>query len=670
MIEYIEAAKKKKESERVEEKEKTGVELKGVKAINPANGEEIPIWVADYVLAGYGTGAIMAVPAHDERDFEFAKKFNLPIKIVIEPETGGILPDEQPRKSIVAIIEDPKSKKFLTLNWGSKLGGMLFIGGGIEAGEDEVAAATREIKEETGYKNLKFIGKTERMHHHYFAFSKNVARNVETVGLHFQLAGDERAKKICNATRKIILRSNGLPKSRILAKMEDENHLLSFRRLVLGEIYTGDGLLTGSGKFDGMDSETAKWEITKAVGGERKTTFRLRDWSVSRQRYWGPPIPMIFCEACANANHGEQKDMPGWYTVVNKDLPVILPRIKNFQPAGTGIAPLATEKSFYEVPCPKCGAPARRETDIIDNFIDSAWYYLRYPSVKDRKVPWDRTITKKWFPVDMYIGGAEHSVLHLLYVRFMAMVFHDWKMVDFDEPFKKFRAHGLLIKDGAKMSKSKGNVINPDEYIENFGADTLRMYLMFLAPFEQGGDFRDSGLLGIERFLKRVWQFASKPQTPDPRPQTRALLHKTIKKVTGDIERLHYNTAVSALMVLLNGFEEGGCAREDFEIFLKLLAPFAPHITEELWREQFGHKTSIHRGPWPEYDPKLIQDEQIMLVLQVNGRVRDTIMVDAAVTETEAKEAALASEKVKRAMGGAAAKKVIYVEKRLVNVVV
>lgn len=362
--------------------------------------------------------------------------------------------------------------------------------------------------------------------------------------------------------------------------------------------------------------------------------------------------------------------MPGWHAVADKDLPVVLPRIKNFRPTGSGVSPLATEKSFYEAACPVCGAPGRRETDVSDTFLDSAWYYLRYIDVKNDKEPFSKARAKHWLPAEMYIGGAEHSVLHLLYVRFVAMVLHDWKLVDFDEPFKKFRAHGLLIKDGAKMSKSKGNVVNPDEYIENFGADTLRMYLMFLAPFEQGGDFRDSGVLGIERFLKRVWQFALRPETQSSKPQIRALLHKTIKKVAEDIERLHYNTAVSALMVLLNGFEEYGAARADFEIFLKLLAPFAPHITEELWREIFGHGSSIHHELWPAHDPKLIQDETIQLVLQVNGKVRDTIMVDAAVTEAEAKEAALASEKVKRAMGGKEPKKLIYVEKRLVNVVV
>ncbi len=453
---YVDVSLKRKEMDRLEEgKEKTGV-FTGVHAVNPANKEEIPVWVADYVLGSYGTGAIMAVPAHDERDFEFAKKFKLSIKMVICP--------------------------------------------------------------------------------HYPA-------------------------KTCP---------------------------------VLDHAHIGEGHLVDSGKFNGIEAQKAKWEITKLVGGERKTQFRLRDWLISRQRYWGPPIPMIHCEACAAKGAGENKDMPGWYAVPEADLPVVLPRIKDFRPTGSGVSPLAAEKSFYEVKCPKCGGEARRETDVSDTFLDSAWYYLRYLDPENKKSALNEKRIGNWLPAGLYTGGAEHAVLHLLYVRFMAMALHDWGLVKFEEPFKKFRAHGLLIKDGAKMSKSKGNVINPDEYINNFGADTLRMYLMFLAPFEQGGDFRDSGVLGIERFLKRVWLYAEKP---NEKKGAISLLHKTIKKVSEDIENLHYNTAVSALMIVLRSFEDEGGMKEDFKSFLKLLSPFAPHMTEEIWRETLKHKTSIHHKP-------------------------------------------------------------------------
>ncbi len=529
---YAAEAKSKNNEERSEEgREKTGVELKGVTAINPATNEEIPIWVADYVLGSYGTGAIMAVPAHDERDFEFAKKFGLPMRQVI-----------------------------------------------VSGGDDAV---------------LPFIG---------------------------------------------------------------------------------TGALMDSGKFDGMDSEAAKKEITKFVHGEMKMQYRLRDWLISRQRYWGPPIPMIFCEQCAKAGKGEQPEMSGWYAVPEKDLPVLLPYVENFRPTGSGVSPLASDKDFYEAACPACGASARRETDVSDTFLDSAWYYLRYLDPKNASAAVNDPRVKRWLPAALYTGGAEHSVLHLLYVRFVALALTDWGILAFPdgEPFPKFRAHGLIIKDGAKMSKSKGNVINPDEYIRNFGADTLRMYLMFLAPFEQGGDFRDAGVLGIERFLKRVWNMGEGFAAPGTGARSAgALLHRTIKKVADDIDNLHYNTAISALMILLNGLEEQqAVAREDFEIFLKLLAPFAPHITEEIWREMFGRTTSIHREPWPIYDPKLLTEETITLVLQVNGKVRGTISLPSTLTEEEAKTAALADEGVKRALGGATPKKIIYVEKKLVNIVV
>lgn len=504
--------------------EKTGV-ASGVYAINPANKEEIPVWVADYVLGDVGTGAIMAVPAHDERDFAFAKKHNLPMKQVITQETGALI-DSQ--------------------------------------------------------------------------------------------------------------------------------------------------------KFTGMDSEKAKWEITKLVGGERKVQFRLRDWLISRQRYWGPPIPMVYCEGCAAKKIGERSDMLGWYTVPEEELPVALPHIKNFRPSGSGVSPLAAERSFYEAKCPRCGGVARRETDVSDTFLDSAWYYLRYLDPQNEKSALHEARVKRWLPAEMYTGGAEHSVLHLLYVRFVAMALHDWGLVGFEEPFKKFRAHGLIIKEGAKMSKSKGNVVNPDEYVRQFGADTLRMYLMFLAPFEEGGDFRDQAILGVLRFLERVWKLgqavvAAEKGSGGKKGGAAKAVMIAVKKVTDDIERLHYNTAVSALMVCLRALEDDPSrppAKEQFEVFLKLLAPLAPHITEELWRETFGNKTSIHRAPWPAYDSALIAEETVTLIFQVNSRVRDVVRAASTITEADAKALALASAKVQNALKGQAPRKVIYVDKKLVNIVI
>ena len=325
--------------------------------------------------------------------------------------------------------------------------------------------------------------------------------------------------------------------------------------------------------------------------------------------------------------------------------------------------------------CPACRANARRETDVSDTFLDSAWYYLRYLNPKNKESALDTSLIKKWLPVEMYIGGAEHAVLHLLYVRFVAMALHNWGLVHFEEPMKTFRAHGLLIKDGAKMSKSKGNVINPDEYIENFGADTLRMYLMFIAPFEQGGDFRDSGMLGVERFLKRVWKLWSDKhaETSDKKNpvELEKTAHRTIKKVTDDIESLRYNTAVSALMIFLNKIEEiqPSLSHVSCLVFLKLLAPFAPHMAEEIWRNVLGNKTSIHREPWPEFDEKLIQEEKFTLVIQVNGKVRDSVEVEAGISEQKAREVALARERIITSMGSQKPKRVIYVRDKLINIV-
>jgi leucyl-tRNA synthetase len=543
---YIKKAHLKSESDRIaEQKEKTGVELKGIKAVNPATGDKIPVWVADYVVISYGTGAIMAVPAHDERDFEFAKKFKLPIVKVINP--------------VLMRVPNPAAR---------------------------ADAAVSEL----------------------------------TIG---------------------------------------------------GDLWEGEGEMINSGKFNGMPSEKARWEITKFVAGKKQTQYHLRDWLISRQRYWGPPIPMIFCEKCAAAGKGERENTPGWYVVPEEDLPVKLPYLKDFRPTGTGESPLALVESFYKVRCPKCKSWARRETDVSDTFLDSAWYYLRYPSADEKKRPWNAVITKKWLPVNIYIGGAEHSVLHLLYVRFIAMALHDAGLIAFEEPFPKFRAHGLIIKDGAKMSKSRGNVVNPDEYIRNFGADALRMYLVFLGPFEDGGDFRDAGIQGITRFLNRVWAFGGKVKFGrEGNEAIERTLHRTIKKVTGDIENLGYNTAISALMVLLREFENypTTVSKNQFGLFLKLLAPFAPHLSEELWRT-LGNKNSIHLESWPKYDSKLLIEDFVDLVVQVNGKFRAVVSARRGMGQSEAEKLVLNDPKVRRVLEGSKLRKVIFIRDRLINFV-
>jgi leucyl-tRNA synthetase len=666
---YVSSALAKPDEDRLAEgREKTGVELAGVKAMNPATREAIPVWVADYVLGSYGTGAIMAVPAHDERDFAFAKKFDLPIVTVVEPVTGERRPNEEFRRSIVAVVENPKTKKYLSLNWG-QAGGSLFIGGGIEGNENPAACALREIAEETGYQKLKLVSQSETVHHHYVAHSKGVNRLIDATGLHFTLEGERKGEQKLVDDEKGKFKVEWLSAEEVEAKVKDELHKYVFDRLVRGRVYSGAGVLTASDKFTDMDSEKAKDAIVKFVGGRKKTQYRLRDWLLSRQRYWGPPIPMIHCDSCAAQGKGERPDMPGWYAVPAKDLPVKLPNVAEFRPTGTDQSPLATVASFHKVKCPRCKAWARRETDVSDTFLDSAWYFLRYPSAKDSKRPWNPSLTKEWLPVYSYIGGAEHSVLHLLYSRFLTMVLRDKGHLTFEEPFTQFRAHGLITKDGAKMSKSKGNVVNPDEYWKAYGTDVMRMYLAFMAPLDQGGDFREGGIVGLERFLARVWKLATSPRAAEGSDAVRRASHRTVKKVGEDIEDLKYNTAISALMVMLSELEAHGATEEAMSVFTRLLAPFAPFMAEEIWREALGRKGSIHREDWPQYDPRLLEETTFTLVVQVNGKLRDSITVPAGITESDAKAQALASEKVQVFLDGKEPARVIYIPQRLVNIV-
>lgn len=523
---------------KITDKEKTGV-FTGGHCINPATGEEIPIWIADYVLMEYGTGAIMAVPGHDQRDFEFAQKFALPIKQVIAEE------------------------------------------------EDH-----------------------------------------EGVPLH--------------------------------------------------EAYAGDGVVVNSDQFSGMNSEEAKAAITEWLEerglARAQINYRLHDWCISRQRYWGPPIPIIYCDEC------------GTVPVPEEDLPVILPNIEDYRPDESGVSPLARVEEWYRVPCPECGREARRETDVSDTFLDSAWYFLRYPSADDDSQPFDQELTKKWLPVDMYIGGEEHAVLHLLYSRFITMVLKDLGYIDFEEPFQVFRKHGLIIKDGAKMSKSRGNVVIPDEYISRYGADAFRTYLMFLGPYQEGGDFRDEGLQGPYGFLNRIWETIVPVEELGDEPvgpELEQKLHAMIEKVTNDLAALHYNTAIAAMMEYLNAVREGGrrANRAEVEPLVPLIAPFAPHLAEELW-ERLGYEESIFvpaeelgferadEGNWPAFDPEKTTVDTVEFVIQVNGRVRSRIPMQRGIGEDDARAAALADENVQRFIDGKEVKKAIFVPDRLINLVV
>ena len=505
-------------------KEKTG-EFTGSYAVNPATGAMIPIWIADYVLMEYGTGAIMAVPGHDERDFEFAQRFELPIPRVV-----------------------------------------------AGAGQDA---------------NTPF---------------------------------DDEA-------------------------------------------YVGDGVLVNSGEFDGLGITEGKAKVTAWLAskhaGESVTNYRLHDWCISRQRYWGPPIPIVYCDDC------------GTVPVPESQLPVVLPNIPDFKPDDSGISPLARHEEWYRTPCPTCGKMARRETDVSDTFLDSAWYFLRYPSVGRDDIAFDATITKKWLPVTTYIGGNEHAVLHLLYSRFITMVLHDAGMLDFEEPFTKFRAHGLIIREGAKMSKSKGNVVNPDDYIEQWGADSFRTYLMFLGPFEEGGDFRDAGISGVKRFLDRLWASVRDcDHAAVAEDEVNRKLHATIKKVGEDVPALSYNTAIAAMMEYMNSLRKGErkTARAEVEPLVQMVAPFAPHVAEELW-EMLGHKTSVFDSRWPVYDQSLLVSDTIELVVQVSGKTRGKLVVPKTITQDDALAAARADASIGKFITGEP-KKVIFVPGRLLNVVV
>jgi leucyl-tRNA synthetase len=402
---------------------------------------------------------------------------------------------------------------------------------------------------------------------------------------------------------------------------------------------------------------------------------------------------MIYCEKCKTKGKGERNEMPGWYTVEEGNLPVELPFVKDYQPKGTGISPLATQAEFYEVSCPACGEKARRETDVSDTFLDSSWYFLRYPSIgakNSEKKIFDPEITKKWLPVNMYIGGAEHSVLHLLYSRWITMVFKDLGLIDFDEPYDRFYAHGMIIKDGAKMSKSRGNIVVPDEYIKKFGADAFRMYLMFLGPFDAGGDFRDTGIEGMRRFIERAWDLFENHKNVvlagKDCGQVRVKMHQTIKKASKDVENLRYNTAISAIMEFVNLLRDkvsgevkeakGKSRCEEWDEALKtlalLLAPFAPHITEEVWVKKLGQKFSIHTSAWPEFDSNLVQETKCTVILQVDGKLRSTmsVAIDEAQNKDEMIEKANKDKNIQKWLKGKTVKNTIFVPGKLINFVI
>ncbi len=543
---FVERARRLSELERTAgEHEKEGV-FTGAYCLNPLNGEAVPIFVANYVLMEYGTGCVMGVPAHDQRDFEYARKYGLPVRVVIQPE-------------------------------GEPLDG-------------------------------------------------------ET----------------------------------------------------MAEAYTGPGHLVNTGEFNGLPNVQAMAEITaylESRGAARhQVQYRLRDWLISRQRYWGAPIPIVYCADC------------GTVPVPESALPVLLPEDVAFKP--TGSSPLLDLPEFVNTVCPRCGRPARRETDTMDTFMCSSWYYFRFTSPREENAPWDRDRVDRWLPVDQYIGGVEHAVLHLLYSRFFTKFLYDIGLVGIEEPFTNLLTQGMVLKDGAKMSKSKGNVVSPEDILARYGADTTRLFVLFATPPERDLEWSDQGVEGCYRFLQRVWRLVTSvlteirdvPAVPardlvGVNRSMRRLTHQTVKKVTVDIEtRFNFNTAISATMELVNGMyqfrdrvsavdRDPAVMREAVEKLLLLLAPFAPFLTEELWA-RLGHTESIHKEPWPEYDPELLVEDQVEIVVQINGRVRSRMTLPANISAAEMREAVLEQPRIRELVAGKEIQKIIPVPGKLVNIVI
>jgi len=534
---YIEHSRRQTDIERLStETEKDGV-FTGAYVVNRLNGERVPIWIADYVLLTYGTGAVMGVPAHDDRDFAFAKKYNIPIRVVIAPP-----------------------------GW----------------------------------------------------------------------QGEE-----------------------------------------LEEAYTEPGTMVNSEQFNGLPSQQGIEAVCDFLAGKgfggRAVSYRLRDWLISRQRYWGAPIPMIYCQKC------------GIVPVPEEDLPVLLPENAEFKP--TGESPLKYCEEFVNTTCPRCSGPAKRETDTMDTFMCSNWYYFRYVSPHFDGAAFDLEKLKYWMPVDLYTGGAEHAVMHLFYARFFTKAIRDMGLIDFDEPFTGLFNQGTIIAEKQKMSKSRGNVVNPDGYVDELGADAVRTYLMFIGPWELGGEWNDSGISGVSRWLNRVWNLvlggykhrepAGSAAEEEAQRQLTRLIHQTVRKVTSDLEKMRFNVMIAALMEYTNylarvkeASEVSDSAwREAIDTLLLLIAPTAPHLAEELW-QQTGHNYSIHNQSWPTWDEELAREEEITLVVQINGKLRDRITVPVSITEEEAKQLAVESQRVKSYLGDKKAAQIIYVPGRLVNLVV
>ncbi len=662
VIDYREQTNKKTEFERTQlVKDKTGIKLDGLSAINPVNGKEIPIYISDYVMMNYGTGAIMAVPAHDGRDYDFAKKFGIDIIQVLEEETGISHSDEAKKKSIVAIVYDEKQDKYLTINWG-KNGGRLFVGGTMKENESALDCAIREIQEETGYTDISLVRDSFKINHHYYAYNKDKYFNIEATPLLFKLNSDKKVNQ--NLDDDENFQVEWVSKDVISKEIIDELHKKSFEYTVNETAMVGDGIHINSDGLDGLHKEEA---ISKMISyleekgiGRKKTNYKLQDWIFTRQRFWGEPIPLIYCDDC------------GWVPVPDEDLPVLLPNVAEYEPTDDGESPLARIDEFVNTTCPHCGKPAKRETDTMPNWAGSSWYWLRYMDPHNDKEFASREALEYWGKVDWYNGGMEHATRHLLYARFWNQFLYNIGLVPNKEPFKVRASHGMILGEGGvKMSKSLGNVINPDDIVKVYGADSLRTYEMFIGDYEKEATWSEQGLNGCKKYLDRVARIGEKVNDSlEFSKEIEKDIHKTIKKVTEDIDGLKFNTAVSSLMILLNKMEKmDSISKSDYRTYLMLLNPFAPHITEEL-NEMYKLGNPICESSWPSYDENKMIDEEKEIAVQVNGKVRATILVHINDTDDIIQEKALNEDNVKKHIDGKEIVKVIVIKGRIVNIVV
>ena len=658
--EYKKTCALKNDLERTElNKEKTGV-FTGAYAINPVNNNKIPIYISDYVLVSYGTGAIMAVPAHDERDYEFAKKFNIPIIQVLEEETGKKHDNETKKKSIVAIVYDEKENRYLTINW-HNLGGRLFIGGTKKEQETYLECAKREILEETGYKNIELISELPKINHHYYAYNKDKYFNIESTGLLFKLKDYEREKQ--NLDEDEVFDVEWVDRKTIINEVKDELHKKTYEYAINPGAMTEDGIHINSGFLDGLNQEDAINKMLEYLEenkcGSKKINYKMRDWIFSRQRFWGEPIPMVYCQKC------------GWVPLKESDLPLLLPDVAEYEPTDNGESPLAKIDEWVNTKCPKCGEDAKRETDTMPNWAGSSWYFLRYMDAHNNKEFASMEAMKYWQKVNWYNGGMEHTARHLLYARFWVQFLYNIGLVPYKEMIWTRVSHGMVLgSDNQKMSKSKGNVINPDDIVNEYGADTLRTYELFMGDYQMDCPWNTDSLKGCKRFIDKIIRL--KEKVVEGNEYTKSLeviINKSIKKVEYDLKNMGYNTAISTLMILANKYDElEKITKKDYNLLLTLLNPIAPHITEEL-NEELGYEP-ICISKWPTFDEEKTIDQEKEIGVQVNGKLRASIKIKMNEDEESIKEKALKENNVKKHLEGKSIVKVIVIPNKIVNVVI